>query len=1003
MKMPLAAEIEGWGLKNTGSSAPIQSGQIKPSQTLAGLIILMIAALLSTEGARASDLLAQGFEHPPAAARPWVYWYFMDGNLTADGMKADLQAMKDAGIGGAIFLEVNIGIERGPVDFMSPPWQDLLVRAIQEAKAQGIQIALAAGPGWCGTGGPWIKPDWAMQDLIGAATNVTGPVKFTGKLPVPPARPPYFGMGTLTPALANEWSNFYRDEAVLAFPAPAGNDRIADSDEKALYYRTPYSSTPGVKPFLAMPAKFPDVPADRCIDTSRIIDLTSKLSRDGHLAWNVPAGDWTIMRFGRRLTGQTTRPAPQPGLGFESDKFDRAALDAHYSAYIKKIIDRVGCYKGGGGLSMLHFDSWEMNSQNWSPDFRAQFKRRRGYDPLPYLPAVSGRIVLSPEISERFLWDLRETAQELTIDNHLGHLKDLAHRSGLKLSIEPYDMDPCADLSMGRVADVPQCEFWYFGFNTFYSAFEAASIAHTGGQSMVAAESFTSPLGEDWKADPAALKTLGDWAFATGVNRFDFHRFQAQPWTNRWPGMTMAQYGVHWDRTQTWWGMARAYHDYLARCQFLLQRGMAVADVCYLVGEGAPHVFRPPASATVGSPPDHLGYNFDGCAPETLLERATVKHGQIVFPGGTSYRILVLPESPVMTPKLLRKVQELARAGATIFGPPPRRSPSLQNYPGCDVEVQKLARQMWGDCDGRTVFQHAVGQGRIVWRQTKIHPGDEYGDFSVMASLLAGMNVPPDFTSDGPIRFAHRHDTESGAEIYFVANREQKSVDAKCMFRVAGKHPELFDPITAESRSLPEFSQSHLRTAIPLHFEPGQSYFIIFRNNGRESAGHNFLALQPLMTLSGPWNVSFDPKWGGPGKISFSRLEDWSQRPEFGVKCYSGTAVYRKKFDIESISEKRTFLELGDVKNLARVRLNGIDLGVVWCPPWRVETTGTLKTGKNRLEIEVANLWPNRLIGDLNLPADKRLTWTTRNPFTTNSPLLPSGLLGPVRIVAETQ
>ena len=971
-----------------------------------GLTLAVANSFAGENQAAANAVRAGQLDHqflsPPASAKPWVYWYFMDGNLTREGMLADLAAMKKAGIGGAIFLEVNIGIPRGSVDFMSPQWQQLFSDAMHEADRLGIQIALGSGPGWCGTGGPWITPDLAMQHLVASETNVTGPLKFSAALPRPRPRKPYFGESTLTPALKKSWQEFYRDVAVLAFPTPSGTNRLADINEKALYLRDPFSSRPGVKPFLPAPAEFPLLPAAACVDPARLIVLTPKMSADGNLVWDVPPGQWTIQRLGCTLTGQTTRPSPQPGLGFESDKFDRAAIDAHFAAFTEKLMAQVGSpTNADGGLTAVHFDSWEMGAQNWSPNFRKEFRKRRGYDPLKFLPAFSGRVVASEEISERFLWDVRQTAQELVFQNHLSRLAELAHEHGLTLSVEPYDLNPCGDLSLGRVADVPQCEFWYLGFNTFYSAFEAASIAHTCGRPVVAGEAFTSEPGENWQADPAALKPLGDWAFCTGVNRFDFHRFQAQPWTNRWPGMTMADYGVHWDRTQTWWDMAPAYHDYLSRCQFLLRRGVTVADVCFLAAEGAPHVFRPPGSATTGNPPDHGGYNFDGCAPETLLERATVKSGKIVFPGGTAYQILVLPERQTMTPRLLRKIKSLVAAGATVFGPPPVKSPSLENYPQCDAEVKTLAREIWGDCDGKSTFAHTLGLGQILWRETPVKLGEQYGDFAAVTNVLASQNLPPDFSSDGPVRFTHRCDGDT--DIYFVANREAKVVSANCVFRVTAKQPELFDPLTGETRPLPQFKQRDGGTEISLHFDPGQSYFIVFRHpvDLVKTGTQNFPAMQSVLNLDGAWEVSFDPRGGGPERITFDALTDWSQRPEVGIKFYSGTAVYRKTFEVPSpgpLSGQNYFLELGDVKNLARIKLNGRDLGVVWCAPWRVAAGDALKAGSNQLEIEVANLWPNRLIGDLSLPVEKRYAWTTRNPFRKTSPLLPSGLFGPVSL-----
>ena len=1091
--------------------------------------------------ALAADELVNGFLRPPDSAKPWVYWYFMDGNLTREGMKADLEAMKKAGIGGGIFLEVNAGIPRGPVVFMSPQWQDLMADALHDADRLGIQIALGSGPGWCGTGGPWIKPELAMQHLVASATNVTGPMQFSAPLTQPRPRTPYFGLNTLTPELKKEWQKFYRDVAVLAFPTPDGNNRIADVEEKALYHRDPYSSMAGVKPFLPAPAEFPSLPANDCINPQNTIELTAKMSADGRLIWDVPPGRWTIMRLGRTLTGQTTRPSPQPGLGFETDKFDRAALDAHFAAFIKKVLAQTGPHTNAtGGLTMLHFDSWEMGSQNWSSQFRAEFQKRRGYDPLKFLPAFTGQIVTSPEISERFLWDVRRTAQELLVENHVGYLAELAHQNKLTLSVEPYDLNPAGDLTMGRVADVPQCEFWHLGFNSLFSVIEAASLGHTCGRPVVAAEAFTSLEGEDWKADPAALKPLGDWAFCSGVNRFDFHRFQAQPWNDRWPGMTMGPFGVHWDRTQTWWSMVPAYHEYLARCQFLLQRGVTVADICFLDKEGAPQVFRPPSSATTGSPPDHSGYNFDGCAPETLLERAVVQNGNLVFPGGTTYRLLVLPEQQTMTSQLLRKIEALVRAGATVFGPPPVKSPSLENFPKCDAEVKTLAQKIWGDCDGQKVFARPFGKGRVLWRKTEVKPGEQYGDYAAVTNVLAGMNLPPDFAADGPLRFTHRRDGD--AEIYFVANASKKPVVADSHFRVHGLVPQIWNPLTGEMTRPAQFTTSTDGEMVPLTFSAGESAFVIFRQpagkidpvvsltrNGkplaiiqhspaiviqkatyavpgdasrsrdvreelqaqvgrgefdiqvidlaknndpaygvvktlrveytvdgqpaiasgrdqetitletasascgseakleRDAGGQLLLTAQTPgryeiqtahgknsvvdiatipepVEISGSWDVHFDPKWGGPEKIIFDSLDDWSRRPEIGIKYYSGTAVYRKSFAAPTLApNQKWFLDLGVVKNLARIRLNGHDCGVAWCPPWRVEITGAITNGTNELEIEVANLWPNRLIGDQSLPESERRTWTTHNPYTKNSPLLLSGLLGPVTLSAELQ
>ncbi len=947
-----------------------------------------LMALVRPVAAAPDDPLAATFRTPPDAARPWVYWYFMDGNLTREGMTADLEAMKKAGLGGGIFLEVNLGIPRGPVKFMSQPWQDLLKHAASEAERLDLQLTLGSGPGWAGTGGPWVKPEESMQVLVASETPVSGPQHFEGALPQPKPRQPFFGMGTLTPELKKQWQEFYRDVAVLAYPTPTGKFLIPDVDEKALFKRAPYSSAPGVKARLVPDATV--LPPDQCIPPGQVIELTGKLSADGRLTWDVPAGNWTIVRLGRTITGQTTRPAPQPGLGFESDKFSKAALDAHFANFTERLLKTTGEPKGNGkGLVGLHFDSWEMSSQNWSENFRADFKQRRGYDPLPYLPSMYGHPVGSVEIAERFLWDLRRTAQELVLENHVAHLRDLGRKHKLTFSSETYDMNPAGDLFLGGAADVPMGEFWShgYGFVTEYSCFEAVSIGHTTGKNIIGAESFTSTL-DKWKQYPWAMKPQGDWALCNGINRFLFHRYQHQPTLDEAPGMTFGtRHGVHWERTQTWWNMADGYHLYLSRAQQMLRQGLPVADILYLDVEDAPAAFTPPKSAVLDGLQDRRGYNFDGCAPDTLIARAQAKGGRIVFPDGMSYRLLVLPRTATMTPALLQKIGELVAAGVPVLGRPPERAPGLQGFPQSDEQVRTLAGKIW---QAKNVVLDAP-----LDSSTK----EIYTDYDTAARILAQRGIEPDFESGADLRYSHRHGKDF--ELYFVGNRTDAAVAADCTFRVTGLRPELWDAVTGEQRPLPEFRDAHGRTVVPLKFAPAQSFFIVFRK-GERATGANFPELKPVAELSQSWLVTFDPKWGGPSEpVKFDTLEDWTKRAEDGIRHYSGTAIYAKTFDAPAaaIAAKSSVLNLGALNSMARVELNGRDLGVVWCAPWQIPVpAGLLKPTGNELRIRVANLWPNRLIKDAGLPANERLTKTTWNPYKPGDALLPSGLLGPVTL-----
>lgn len=1096
---------------------------------------LLTILALSLAARAYPQTLSDQFLNPPASANPWVYWYFMEGSMTREGLRADLEAMKAAKLGGGIMLEVNIGIPKGPVRYMSPEWRDLIGNALHEADRLGLGIDFGTGPGWCGSGGPWVKPDDAMQHLVASETTVSGPSHFVGRLPQPKPRLPFFGLGSLSTELKKEWETYYRDEVVLAMPA-VSTSGLADLDEKSLVYRAPYSSQPGVKPFLE-----PEKATGQAIPAGKVIDLTGRMKPDGTLDWKAPAGKWTILRFGRTLTGSTTRPAPDAGLGFETDKFETTGITHHFASFLDAILAESTPRNPGRGLTALHWDSWEMGSQNWSPHFRSLFRKARGYDPLKYLPILAGKIVDSAAISERFLWDLRQTAQELVIQNHLGTIKRVAHENGLGVSVEPYDMNPTSDLALGGVADEPMCEFWSkgYGFHTEFSCFEAVSIAHTMGRPVVGAEAFTADDGDGWLQHPASMKEQGDWALANGINKFYFHRYQHQPALNDYPGMTMGPYGVHWERTQTWWDMVPAYHTYLARCQHLLRQGLPVADILYLAPEGAPNAFRAPSSATIGELPDRRGYNFDGCAPEALLARASVKDGRITFPDGMSYRLLVLPRFPTMTPALLRKVASLVAEGATVVGNPPSASPSLSGYPASDREVQRLAKTLWAtgrygkgrvirdlqanvepaplpplhdalwiwESVGNPAQSAAPGKRRFVrefnlpadraiasasitltadnvfwlsvnqadgaygsdfhnvqtidirkhlrvgpnrldvqvenqgpdanpagligaleikftdggtlrittdshwqvggspakdlgpwtmapWSLSAIVPPRPlYPSYEVTSRLLSTMGVAPDLESGDTLRYSHRRTKD--ADLYFVANRQSSELRKVATFRTSGWQPEWWDPGTGECRPLPQFTVAGGRTSVPLRLAGFESGFVVFRRSGTPAPGENFPEMATVSTIETPWLVDFDPRFGGPASVPFDHLVDWRDRKEDAIRHFSGKSVYRTTFD----GDVGDVLSLGKVANMASVRLNGRDLGVVWCSPWTVRIPkGTLRPTGNVLEVTVANLWVNRLIADSGLPPTERVTKTTWSPYRPDSPLIESGLLGPVTL-----
>jgi len=978
-----------------------------------------------TANAQLAAIRAQ-FPHPPDQYRPGVYWYFMDGNMSAETITKDLESMKEAGIGHVVFLEVNVGVPRGKVEFLSEQWKELFKHAEQEARRLGIEMTLGIGPGWTGSGGPWVRANESMQHLVASRVTVkAGDAPIV--LPVPPPKKPFFGEGGLSPEVKKEWASYYQDVAVLAFPTNHA-DTLSNTDEKALYYRAPYSSGT-VRPELPSPSS--DTSEKRAIKKAKIIDLTDKMRPDGSLNWSPPSGEWTVMRFVSRNNGAITRPAPVPGLGLEADKFDTLAIRHHLDNYIGALLTKIKMNKSNehtqGGLTRLHIDSWEMGAQNWTARFREAFIKRRGYDPQPYYPVYAGRIVGSAAESERFLWDLRQTSAELILANHAEYVKAYAKKHGLSLSIEPYDMTPLADLDLGSVADVPMGEFWSkgFGFNSTYSVIEATSIGHIEGKSLIPAEAFTAQNNEGWKQHPASMKNQGDWAFAAGINRFVYHTFQNQflPDSLK-PGATMGPYGVHWDRGQTWWPMVRTYHDYVTRSQFLLQQGRTVADVLYLTPEGSPQVFVPPASAILGDTiGDRRGYNFDGCSPNQLMA-ATVENHMLAFPSGARYRLLVLPICEVMTPELLAKIGTLLKQGATIIGNPPLRSPSLSNYPDCDHEVTALSQTIWGtNTIPKQLVLRKYGQGKLFWGEEIINRRDKlYPHYELTSRILQQQGVQEDFSANEDLRYTHR--TGNNWDIYFVSNKTDKLVETVAQFRAVQGSPEFWNAATGEIKKVTSFKIDGSSTSVPIRLAAYESVFVVFSkaNNWKSTGLKTPTKFSALKTLDGPWHVSFDPKWGGPVSTTFDRLTDWSKNQNPGIKYYSGKALYQQRFTLNKKPEGKIYLDLGEVNNMARITLNGKDLGVVWTAPWQVDISEVVKTGDNDLKIEVINLWVNRLIGDEQKPDDGikdgqwpewllkgqprtsgRYTFTSTDQYDADSPLLPSGLLGPVTLRIKTE
>ena len=793
-----------------------------------------------------------------------------------------------------------------------------------------------------------------------------------------------------------------RFEALSGTPPPRRYDvaevellsgaRVNRWEEKAAFASLlEYDSvpTPAVPPLLAIPR------AD-------VVDLTSKMDLDGRLVWDVPAGRWVVLRMGYSLTGAKNNPAPPEATGYEVDKLNPAHVDSYLRAYLAPIAEAMGPYFGKS-FQYLLVDSWEAGLQNWTEGMLQEFAKRRGYDAQPYLPVLTGRVVESAEVSERFLWDFRRTIADMLAEYHYERPAELLRQQGIKLYGEaagtgsPMFQD--ALQNKGHV-DIPMGEFWTLLPGETHRAThvmdvrEAASAAHIYGKPLVATESFTSFV-PGWNDPPSALKWLGDHFMAMGVNRFVIHTSVHQPFKDRRPGLTLGPFGQHYTRNNTWAEQSKPWISLLTRSSYLLQQGLFVGDLAYYYGEGAPaSVYAGTSTTPAPAPPP--GYAYDYMNTEVLLTRISVKEGRLLLPDGMSYRVLVLPDSvDRLTPPVLRKLRDLVAAGATVVGPKPLGSPSLVGYPASDEEIRALANEVWGACDGRTITEHAYGKGKIYCGQS-------------LHEVLAALGTPPDVeytrpSFDTTLDFLHRRLGET--DIYFVANQKDRAEDVSVRFRVAGRAAELWHPETGEIGS-GAFSIEDGRTTVPLSLGPYESVFVVFREVATTPSR---VLPRPVSTrvatVEGAWDLDFPSDQGAPPKLRLDRLSSWTTNPEAGVRYFSGTATYTKQ--IEAARDwfrpgARLVLDLGQVKEIAEVSVNGRPAGIAWRAPFQVDVTGALKAGPNHIEIKVTNLWVNRLVGDEQPAAEKRYTFSTFKPYTKDSPLAESGLLGPVTLSAVT-
>lgn len=941
----------------------------------------VIFLFLGLQAVTAQAQLSEALFHEPSTTygiRCW--WWWLNGNVTKESITRDLEAMKDKGFSGACIFDAgghdqrgNAPVPEGPL-FGSPAWQELFRHAVKEAGRLGLVLSLNIQSGW-NLGAPDVQPQEAAKRITWSETiaETDGRQAYTAALPAPPAL-----------------RHFYRDIAVLAVPLKdtAGIRPIQRLQQKAAFDEVGGSAT-DTRYLLEEDTTNNYLAHARRSD---VLDLTSYLDSNGTLKWQAPRGRWMIMRFGYTFNGAVISTSSGGWQGLVIDYMSKQHFTRYWDSHVKPLLDGIG-KDAGKVLRYLQTDSWELGGVNWTEDFRREFRNRRGYDLLPYLPVMAGKIIDSRDASNRFLADLRKTISDCIADNHYKVFQEKAAAYGM--GIQPESAGPHAGPFDGLKnfghSEIMMGEFWSPSphrpapHNRFFVK-QAASAAHIYGKRLVGAEAFTT-IGRHWDDIIwEQMKPSFDHELCAGLNLTLLHTFTSSPAAMGIPGQEYFA-GTHFNPNITWWRYADAFFRYMARAQYMMQQGEFVGDVLYYYGDHVPNIARMKEDDPAGALP---GYDYDVINEERLLA-LQVRDGKIVLPHGMHYRILVLPSHRVLSLAALRKVRQLVHDGATVIGAPVRRTVSLVRDPGAGEELQQIVRSLWGQDTAAQQGNRPVGKGRVAWGYSA-------------AAWLQQQGVQADCRFEGSadsLSFGYIHHRLQECDYYFISSRQRQACSASVTFRVSGRQPEFWDPVTGAVKPAVAYTQTGGTTTVPVEFAPYGGWFLVFRkpipSSQNGNASTNFPAITPLDTLKGPWQVSFDTRWGGPAGAEFPELVSWTERPESGIRYYSGAAVYRQEFVYQSRGTAPQYLNLGRVADvgIAHVTLNGHDLGVVWAPPYRVAVSGLLKEGKNVLEVTVINSWRNRLVGDGGLPADKRFTHTNiaiRKEWT----LLESGLLGPV-------
>lgn len=1000
--------------------------------------------------------LAEKFASPPGEAGMSCYWWWLNGVATEASITRDLEEMKAKGYGSASLIDAGgfnqVTGKPGPGNvFLSPGWMALYRHAVREADRLGIALAVNVTSGW-NPGGPYITPELALKKLTWSETDVAGGRRVELELPQPPTWYMYEDVRVQAVKKAPEGTPM-RDEAIPNWSAKAFFSGLGFQEMFPLerlsadfYYDS------GAEPLLR----------------EEILDLTALY--DGKtLEWDAPAGEWTVIRYGWTCTGAHTSTSSDGWAGLSLDHLNPDAFDAFREHVLQPLVGAAR--EEGNSVKFLLTDSWEMGLVNWTNRFPEEFRKFRGYDLWAYLPVMTGRVVDSPEVSNRFLQDIRRTVSDCILNYHYKPFREFANANGML--IDPEAGGPCYTpvdaLEVMGACDIPHGEYW--ARSTSHVASEQARLsvrqsacaAHTNGKRFVEAEGPTS-IGPHWERSPRDLKGLIDRIFCSGVNRLVWHTFTTSPGEYGKPGIEYFA-GTHLNPNVTWWEQAGDFVGYIGRCSYLLQQGLFVADALYYNGDDVPNMVFLKEEVTDLGP----GYDWDKCSKDVILNRLSVEDGRLVLPDGMSYRVLVLPRLEQIDLDVMRRIERLVLDGMVLVGEPPRRTTGLSRYPDGDRELNDIVNRMWrcnagSWLDGVNRTENLYGKGRVIRGQKLSH-------------VLRSLSAPPDFSyvSDNPAtKLDYIHRATDRQDIYFVANRfaldgiddyyyrytpvaYDRFEDVECRFRVTGRTPGFWDPLTGRISPVAYYYEKDGYTHIPMHFAPEGAVFVVFTEGGGQAehivrvdrsgsplsaaqsssprypqvgfeyAGTDVYAavydpghytvywsngstsvaeakrLPSEITVGGDWSVRFDPDWGPKEAVVFPELISWTESPEPLIRYYSGKAVYENAFDLDKgqIRGRKVLLDLGNVQDVAVIRVNGHEFPVSWCSPYEVDITPYVRAGRNRLSVDVVNLWPNRLIGDGKLPPGERMTRSNISKYDAPDAekyMRVSGLLGPVRV-----